>query len=114
MIAVLALAARNDNRVIKHLYSALTADYPEVCLVAARAMGMLGSQFGYAVASQGVASKDPRQRSLAALALGAIGRSDAQAMLGELLKDKESPDVRLSAAQALLQLRAPVASARGD
>jgi HEAT repeat protein len=114
MVALLGLAGPKDRRVLGHLRGALVTDYTEVSLVAARAVGMCGSDAGYVIAVDGTHSKDPRQRALAALALGAIGRSDAQAVLGDLLKDKESPDVRLSAAQALLQLKAPLASARGD
>lgn len=112
MIALLGLAWPKDRRVLGHLRAALTADYPEVCLVAARAMGICGSDAGYAIAVEGVKSKDPRQRLLAAMALGAIGRSDAQPYLAELLKDKDSPDVRLAAAQAVLQLQTPAVSAR--
>jgi HEAT repeat protein len=74
-----------------------------VSLVAARAMGMLGSGAGYGVAMKGAKSVDPRQRHLAALAFGAIGRADAQPFLAPLLKDPES-DVRLAAATAILQL----------
>jgi len=112
MVALLGLAWPKDNRVLGHLRSALTADYQEVCLVAARAMGICGSDAGYTVAVDGAKSRDPRQRLLAAMALGAIGRSDAQRVLADLLKDKDSADVRLSAAQALLQLKAPTTTAR--
>jgi HEAT repeat protein len=114
MIALLGLAGPRDSRVLGHLHAALTADYAEVCLVAARAMGMCGSDEGYSIAAEAVKSADARQRVLAAMALGAIGRSDAQPYLATLLKDKASQDVRLSAAQAILQLKAPVASARGE
>jgi HEAT repeat protein len=104
MVAFLGLAAPRDTRVREHVRAGLTNDYVEVTLVAARAMGMLGSDEGYGVAMQGASSVDPRQRSLAALAFGAIGRSDAQPILGPMLKDSD-PDVRLSAATALLQLK---------
>ncbi len=114
MIALLGLCWPKDERVLGHLRSALTADYPEVCVVAARAMGECGSDAGYPIAVEAAKSKDPRQRYRAAIALGAIGRSDAQGYLSDLLKDKDSPDVRLSAAQALLQLKPPVASARRE
>ena len=114
MIAILGLAGPKDRRVLGHLQGSLIADYAEVGLVAARAAGMCGSDAGYVIAVEGTKSKDPRQRSLGALALGAIGRSDAQGYLADLLKDKGSPDVRLSAAQALLQLRGPGATARGE
>jgi HEAT repeat protein len=79
----------------------------EVALVAARAMGMLGSDEGYGIALQGAKSQDPQQRFLAALALGAIGRTDAQEPLRGLLTAQE-PNVRLAAATAILQLNAKV------
>ncbi len=100
MIALLALAEPHDTRVLGNVEGFLTADYPEVALVAARAAGMLGSDDGYGVATIGVNSPDPRQRALAAMAFGAIGRNDAQPMLAKLLKDRE-PEVRLAAADAL-------------
>ncbi len=75
-------------------------------LVAARALGMLDSDEGYGVAMAGATSRDPRQRELAAFAFGAIGRSDAQKYLGTLLHDT-NPDVRIAAATAIFQLRAP-------
>jgi HEAT repeat protein len=110
MFGLLALASRNDQRVRAHvrlaLSSALSNEFPEVALVAARSMGMLGSDAGYAIAQNGAKSKDPRQRLLAALAFGAIGRSDAQEILAGLLKDAD-PTVRVAAATAALQLNAP-------
>lgn len=105
MVALMAMVAPRDKRITGHVWSALTADYTEVQLVAARAMGVLGSDAGYAIAAQGAKSKDPRQRWLAALAFGSMGRNDAQAYLSDLLKDSESPEVRLCAAQAILQLQ---------
>lgn len=103
MVALLALAGPNDRLVMGHLRAALTADYPEVCLVAARAMGMLGSDAGYTIALEGAKASDPRRRWLAALALGDIRRTDAQSTLAPLLKDPD-PTVKLCAAKALLQL----------
>ena len=67
-------------------------------------MGMLGSDEGYVVAMKALKSTDPRQRLLAALALGAIGRADAQDELAPLLKDADQT-VRIGAATALLQLK---------
>jgi HEAT repeat protein len=78
--------------------------YLEVSLVAARAMGMLGSDEGYAIARDAATSKDANQRFLAALALGAIGRPDAQDDLRRLLSDPE-PNVQIAAATAVLQLK---------
>jgi HEAT repeat protein len=103
ILATLALAAPRDQRVIQHIRANLVTDYPEVDLAAARALGELSSDEGYTVATNGSASQDPRQRFLAALALGAIGRPDAQPILATLLKD-QSPRVRIGAATAILQL----------
>ena len=52
-------------------------------------MGMLGSDEGYKIAQTGAASRDARQRMLAALAFGAIGRSDAQDILRKPLSDSD-------------------------
>jgi HEAT repeat protein len=104
MTAISALAAGKDRRVLGDLRGSLTTDYEPVNLVAARAMGQLGSDDGYGVALRGVTSKDPKTRMLAALALGAIGRSDAQDELATLMKDA-NPDVRLAAAAGILQLK---------
>jgi HEAT repeat protein len=100
----MALAGPRDARVAEHIRPALTSDYTEVALVAARALGQLGSDDGYAVALKAARGSDERQRALAALALGAIGRADAQDTLAALLKDP-NPDVRVAAAAALLQVR---------
>ena len=78
---------------------------PEVALVAARAMGMIGSDAGYGVAQNNIKTPDPRKKALAALAFGQIGRSDAQPILAPLLKDHEQ-SVRVAAATAILQLKA--------
>lgn len=103
-IALLGLAAPRNRLVIQHVRLALTDPVPEVALVAARAMGMLGCDEGYGVATLGLKNPDPRQRVLAAMAFGAIGRSDAQGLLRAALSDPEA-DVRIAAAQAILQLR---------
>ncbi len=103
MIAVLALAGPRDRRVSRNVYGLLTDDYPEVALVAARAAGQLGNDAGIGVAEKGAVSGDPMQRSLAALALGDIGRPDSQSILSKLLDDDHA-DVRLTAAGALLEI----------
>jgi HEAT repeat protein len=104
MVALTALAGPGDPRVAEHIRPALTSDYIEVGLVAARALGMLGFDDGYAIAIKGARGNEWRQRSLAALALGAIGRADAQETLATLLRDA-NPAVRVAAAAALLQVR---------
>jgi len=105
MVATIALGEPRDVRVRPHVRANLTADYAEVTLVAARVMGWLGSDEGFGVALIGFKSPDPRQRALAALAFGAIGRLDAQEYLAKLLKD-DNPEVRIAAATAILQLKA--------
>lgn len=105
IIGLLALAAPGRQIVREHVRGLLAGDdvQLEVSLVAARAMGMLGSDEGYKIAQDAAHSRDPQQRFLAALALGAIGRSDAQDDLRRLLADPE-PNVQLAAASAVLQL----------
>jgi len=104
MVAILGLAAPRDRRALGHIEGQLTGTYDEVNLIAARAAGMLGSDAGYGVALKGIKSPLARQKTLAALAFGAIGRPDAQEYLAPLLKDADA-DVRLCAAKALLQLK---------
>lgn len=106
MIALPAIAETGDQRCIQQVRGELDNDFVEVSLAAARALGMLGSDEGWNVAVPAAHSKDPRQRSLAALAMGAIGRSDLQQYLKDLLKDPEA-GVRISAAMAILQLHGP-------
>jgi HEAT repeat protein len=117
IISLLALGTSKDIALVPTMRAKLTNDYPEVALAAARALGMVGSDAGMGVALKYIAApdqKDPqdptvnmgaRRRALAALALGEIGRTDAQPQLGRLLKDND-PGVRLAAATAILQLRA--------
>lgn len=110
MFGVLALAAPRIGRVKRHIEAKLTDDYPRTALVAARAMGMIGSDKGYGIAVKGAGSKDPEERFYAARALGAIGRPDAQSILAQLMKDAD-PHVRLVAAASVLQLGQPQAQA---
>ena len=103
MIGLLGLAVTHNRNVIEHIRGGLTTDWPEVNLVAARAMGMLGCDEGYGVAQLGAKSSDPRQRLLASVAFGAIRRTDAQETLRMLLGDAD-PNVKVAAAEAILQL----------
>jgi len=105
MVALLAMAGPSDTRVKEHVRAGLESDYLEVKLVAARALGLLGSDEAFVLARDTTHSPDIRQRYLAALALGAIARPDAQEVLAPLLKDAD-PDVRVAAAAAILELRA--------
>jgi HEAT repeat protein len=105
-VASLALASTGDERMRPYLRGKLTAPWDEVNLAAARALGMIGSDDGYGVAQRGARSADPRQRAMAALAFGTIGRADAQEELSRLLGDPEEP-VRLAAALGILQIHQP-------
>jgi HEAT repeat protein len=107
MLCILALAGPKDRRVERYIRGKLTDPYAEVALVGARALAELGYDDGYGLAMKYVRNNDPRQRFLAASALGVIGRSDAQPALGTLLKDSE-PRVRIAAATAILQLKPPM------
>lgn len=105
MLSVLGLAATNDSRVKPYIVAKFANDHDkkqlvELQLVAARALGMLGDDAGFGLAVRNTASTDPRRRFLAAMALGEIGRSDAQDALSKLLNDPKQ-DVRLAAATAL-------------
>jgi HEAT repeat protein len=108
-VAFLALAEPRDRRITEHVRGGLTADYEEPRLVAARAMGMLGSDEGYVIAQKGVESNDAKKQLkyqrqvLGLLAFGAIGRSDAIEFIIPKL-NSEDPDVRVAAATAVLQL----------
>jgi HEAT repeat protein len=102
-LALMALAAPRNESVREAVRSGLTADHVETSLVAARAMGILGSDEGYGLALQGAKSSEGRQRFHAALAFGAIGRTDAQGVLRGLMKDRD-PRVRVAAATAVLEI----------
>jgi HEAT repeat protein len=104
MVGLLSLATPRHHDVIQHVRSDLVSDWPDVSLTAARAMGMLGSDEGYGIAQQGAKSSDSRERIEAAMAFGAIGRSDAQDVLKKLLHDQD-PNVRVASASAILQLK---------
>jgi len=103
MLSILALAAPRNESVREAVRSCLTSDHEETSLVAARAMGQLGSDEGYGVALKGAKSGEGRHRFLAALAFGAMGRTDAQGVLRNLMKDKDKR-VRVVAAAAVLEL----------
>lgn len=104
MQCLLALAAPGRRAIIGHVRNGLTTDYEQVNLVAARAMGQLGSDEGYGLAMKAVSSDDKGIRLLSALAFGAIGRADSQKYLETLLADTDA-SVRLAAAEAILDLQ---------
>jgi HEAT repeat protein len=77
-------------------------------------MGMLGSDAGYAIATEAARSADVNQRHRGAMALGDIGRADAQPLLAAMLKEADAPDVRLAAARGLLRLKRTGTTARAE
>jgi HEAT repeat protein len=120
-VAILGLASTHDPSVRQEIRPELSGDVavdpsgmpvandPDVKLVAARAMAMLGGgpyDIGFPIAMEGAREADPKLRVLAALALGAIGRTDEQPVLRDMLKDQD-PEVRIAAATAILQLTPP-------
>jgi HEAT repeat protein len=106
VVALIALAQPRNPRVMEQIRGWLVDDFTEVTLASARALGMLGSDEGYTVATNALKSAEPRQRLMAAMALGEIGRIDAQSRLKPLLADP-SAEVRLGAATAVLKLAPP-------
>jgi HEAT repeat protein len=111
LVSTLALAGPRDRRVESYLAGRLAFDkdrgqYVEVQLAAARGLGMLGSDAGFGLALDQSQSADARIRTMAALALGEIRRTDAQPALERLLSASE-PEVRLASATALLMLATP-------
>lgn len=110
ILAVLGLAAPRDERVKQNLLGRLIGNdgdvtWVELQLASARALGMIGADEGFNIALDGATKNDPRQRALAALALGDIGRTDAQPALAKLLKD-DNAFVRIAAALAIRQVGA--------
>lgn len=85
-------------------------DYLEVRLVAARGLGRLKSNAGYALAMQNTsysaqdATDQMRIRSLAALALGSIGDARALPALRKLAESQDDARVQVAAAFAICQI----------
>lgn len=134
VIGTLGLSAHRDPTAAASLYSKLTDEDPEVALAAARGLGRFGMDTGYGVAMKALQASQPTandakvlktadtdseayfaargrsvRRVMAAMALGDIGRTDAQPLLAPLLNDPD-PDVRLAAAAAVLKLKDAAAS----
>ena len=114
IFAVLAMAETKDEELLPYIYDQLNvSDHLEVKLAAARALGERGFDIGYNLAVPATRDSDTQRQFLAAMALGAIGRSDTQEPLAKLLHEVVPTDpaeaskvqqVRLAAALAILQL----------
>lgn len=114
-----ALGRTRDARCAEILRACLRdAPHIESRLAAAQALGALGSDAGYTLALASLRwnspnrklSDDPpenqvmRVRTLAAFALGAIGKADALGALQERMEDPSDPRTQLAAATAVLQI----------
>ena len=90
----------------------------ETRLSAARGLGLLGSEDGYATAFEALNFSEPnvhdpednpanqllRIRQLAASALGAIGKREALPALDEVMMSTQDPRIQVSAALAILEI----------
>lgn len=97
-----------------------SAQHVETKLAAARALGLLGSKDGFALAQASLGftgkkdeKKDPvanqtfRVRQLAASTLGAIGDRRAMPLLEGMMNDSDDPRLQIAAAKAILDILAP-------
>jgi len=103
------------------------APYIEARLAAARALGMQHCDDGYDLSSQALTWNQPqrdvpddppelqvmRVRSMAALALGQIGRQDALPALKQVMESEDDSRVQLAAATAILMILNPAPSPVG-
>jgi HEAT repeat protein len=117
--ALLTLGRVPGDRVVSALRTRLQyAPYLEARLAAARSLGMQGYDEGYQLALESLDWNEPdaqekkgspevqimRVRSMAALALGDIGRRDALGALHQTMETETDPRVRLAAATAILNI----------
>ncbi len=117
--ALLTLAKVNDRRVVPTMLRCLSVSpYIEARLAAARGLGMHRNGEGYTLAMESLNWNQPsreladdtpetqimRVRSMAAMALGAIGDPEALPALRERLEKDADPRVQLAAATAILQI----------
>lgn len=121
VFAIHALAELRDPAYRDNFrYKLSQGSHPEVRLAAARALGLLGSDEGYAEAIRGLRAGSPRRtndprdppqeqrlriRQLAALAVAAAGRPGVLPELERMLEAERDPRVRVALAQAILELR---------
>lgn len=120
--ALLTLGRVDTEQVRSALRARLrNAPYIEARLAAARALGMQGCEDGYDLALQSLTWNQPRRdvaddppelqvmrvRSMAALALGQIGRHEALPALKQMMENENDPRVQLAAATAILMILDP-------
>jgi HEAT repeat protein len=113
VLALQTLADLGEQRAKTALaYRFAKDDYVENKLIAARGLGKLGVKDGYKLALQETAhaatdeTERMRIRSLAALALGAIGDPQALPALKRLAEAQDDPRVQVAACYAICQLTA--------
>lgn len=117
--ALLTLGHAQGAEVISALRTRLNgAPYIEAKLAAARGLGMHGYDDGFELAVKALRWNSPeddlpedppenqirRVRTMAAMALGEIGRGDALGALDRLMTQSRDPEVQLAAATAILMI----------
>lgn len=120
VLAMLAVGRYGERRSAEVLRYRLNKeeDHIESRLAAARALGWLGFRDGYDLAKTSLVFNDPsdnpkagapenqimRVRSMAALALGAIGDRAALPHLEDTMTESDDPRVQVAAAHAILEI----------
>jgi HEAT repeat protein len=117
--ALIALGRIGDPQCLETLqYGLAKAPHLESRLAAARALGMMGRDDGYRLASWALTWNQPdpkltddppanqvmRKRTMACFALGAIGKEDALEPLHRRMEDGTDPRVQLAASAAVLRI----------
>jgi HEAT repeat protein len=125
--ALLTLGHVDTDQVRSALRTRLAnAPYLEAKLAAARGLGMQHCDDGYTLAmsslswnqpTQGIPDDPPalqimRVRSMAAMALGQIGRRDALGPLARVMENEDDPRVQLASATAILMILNPAPATR--
>lgn len=120
--ALLTLGHVDTDQVRSALRTRLAnAPYLEAKLAAARALGMQNCDDGYDLALRSLSWNQPQQgvpddppalqvmrvRSMAAMALGQIGRRDALGPLQSMMENEDDPRVQLASATAVLMILNP-------
>ncbi|CAI49705.1 HEAT-PBS family protein [Natronomonas pharaonis DSM 2160] len=103
--AIEVLGKIGDERAVETLSDFVDSGNPPLQKATIRALGEIGSQEATQPLANALADEEPMVRSMAARGLGLIGDTRAIAPLEDVLgDDDEPPEVRASAAWALVQI----------